>query len=67
MQRIMASSEGAPTIQPFRMYPPLLEAPYKWNEQIFVGLDRCIAEASKRGMRYVLQRYGEQPAQLRRG
>jgi mannan endo-1,4-beta-mannosidase len=49
--RIMASSEGAPTHQPFRMYPALMEAPGAYNEAIFVGLDRCLNEMSKRGMR----------------
>ncbi|KAF2836993.1 glycoside hydrolase family 5 protein [Patellaria atrata CBS 101060] len=49
--RIMASSEGAPTPQPFRMSPPLLEAPGKYNEDVFVGLDRCLAEMGARGMR----------------
>lgn len=49
--RIMASSEGAPTPQPFRMNPALLEAPGKYNEKIFEGLDICLAEMSKRGMR----------------
>ncbi|KZW00403.1 glycoside hydrolase [Exidia glandulosa HHB12029] len=52
--RIMSSSEGAPTIQPFRMYPPLMPAPDKWDEKIFVGLDRCVAEAGKRGMRLTM-------------
>ncbi|EJD51998.1 glycoside hydrolase [Auricularia subglabra TFB-10046 SS5] len=52
--RIMASSEGAPTIQPFRMYPALMSAPDKWDEDIFVGLDRCVAEAGKRGMRVTM-------------
>lgn len=49
--RIMASSEGAPTPQPFRMNPPLMEAPGKYNEDIFKGLDICLDEMSKRGMR----------------
>ena len=49
--RIMAASEGAPTPQPFRMTPALLEAPGQYNEQIFRGLDVCLAEMSKRGMR----------------
>lgn len=49
--RIMASSEGAPTPQPFRMNPPLLQEPGKYNEDIFAGLDICLAEMSKRGMR----------------
>lgn len=49
--RIMAASEGAPTPQPFRMNPPLLDAPGKYNEKVFEGLDRCLDEMSKRGMR----------------
>ncbi|KAK6004863.1 hypothetical protein QM012_007642 [Aureobasidium pullulans] len=49
--RIMASSEGAPTWQPFRMYPALQVAPGAYNEAIFVGLDRCLSEMGKRGMR----------------
>lgn len=53
-QRIMASSEGAPTIQPFRMYPALMPAPDQWDERIFLGLDRCVAEAGKRGIRLTM-------------
>lgn len=49
--RIMAGSEGAPTPQPFRMEPALQPQPGQWNEKIFVGLDRCLAEMGKRGMR----------------
>lgn len=49
--RIMASSEGSPTPQPFRMNPPLMQAPGQYNEEIFVGLDFCLAEMTKRGMR----------------
>lgn len=49
--RIMASSEGAPTPQPFRMNPALMEAPGQYNEDIFKGLDICLDEMSKRGMR----------------
>lgn len=49
--RIMAGSEGAPTKQPFRMNPPLQPSPGVYNEKIFVGLDRCLAEMAKRGMR----------------
>ncbi|KAF2639978.1 glycoside hydrolase [Massarina eburnea CBS 473.64] len=49
--RIMASSEGAPTPQPFRMNPPLMDAPGLYNEEVFQGLDRCLDEMSKRGMR----------------
>jgi mannan endo-1,4-beta-mannosidase len=49
--RIMAGSEGNPTPQPFRMNPPLQPSPGEYNEKIFVGLDRCLAEMAKRGMR----------------
>jgi mannan endo-1,4-beta-mannosidase len=49
--RIMAASEGAPTPQPFRMSPPLMDAPGKYNEKIFKGLDICLDEMGKRGMR----------------
>jgi mannan endo-1,4-beta-mannosidase len=49
--RVMAASEGAPTPQPFRMNPPLLEAPGQYNDKIFQGLDMCLDEMSKRGMR----------------
>jgi mannan endo-1,4-beta-mannosidase len=49
--RIMAGSEGAPTPQPFRMNPPLMSAPGQYNDDIFQGLDICLAEMSKRGMR----------------
>jgi mannan endo-1,4-beta-mannosidase len=49
--RIMASSEGSPKPQPFRMNPPLMPSPGKYNEKIFVGLDRCLDEMAKRGMR----------------
>ncbi|KAF1963240.1 glycoside hydrolase [Byssothecium circinans] len=49
--RIMASSEGAPTPQPFRMNPALMDSPGKYNEKVFEGLDRCLDEMSKRGMR----------------
>ena len=52
--RIMASSEGSPTPQKFRMLPALMPAPYQWDEKIFVGLDRCVAEAGKRGMRLTM-------------
>ena len=47
----MAASEGNPTPQPFRMRPALQESPGQYNEEVFVGLDRCLAEMSKRGMR----------------
>lgn len=30
-----------------------MESPYHWNENVFVGLDYCIAEAGKRGMRCI--------------
>lgn len=49
--RIMAASEGNPTWQPFRMHPALMQSPGEYNGDIFVGLDRCLAEMSKRGMR----------------
>ncbi|TKX24180.1 hypothetical protein C1H76_3591 [Elsinoe australis] len=49
--RLMASSEGAPTHQPFRMNPPLMQSPGSYNEDVFVGLDRCLHEMSLRGMR----------------
>ncbi|KAF2731332.1 glycoside hydrolase [Polyplosphaeria fusca] len=49
--RIMAASEGAPTPQPFRMNPPLLDSPGKYNEEVFAGLDRCLDEMGKRGIR----------------
>jgi mannan endo-1,4-beta-mannosidase len=49
--RVMASSEGAPTPQPFRMNPPLMKYPGEYNEKVFVGLDICLDEMSKRGMR----------------
>jgi mannan endo-1,4-beta-mannosidase len=49
--RIMASSEGAPTPQPFRMAPALMDAPGQYNEKVFRGLDVCLDEMSKRGMR----------------
>ena len=54
VQRIMAASEGAPEVQPYRMYPPLMPEPEKWDEKIFVGLDRCVEEARKRGMRLTM-------------
>lgn len=52
--RIMAASEGAPTIQPYRMYPALMESPYSWNEDIFVGLDRCLAKMSELGQKAIM-------------
>lgn len=52
--RIMAASEGATTPQPFRMLPALQPEPGKWNEDVFVGLDRCVAGAAKRGMRLTM-------------
>lgn len=47
----MASSEGAPTPQPFRMSPALMQAPGQYNAKVFEGLDICLDEMSKRGMR----------------
>lgn len=49
--RIMASSEGAPTPQPFRMNPALMQSPGQYNEKVFQGLDICLDEMSQRGMR----------------
>ncbi|KAF2009617.1 glycoside hydrolase family 5 protein [Aaosphaeria arxii CBS 175.79] len=49
--RIMAASEGAATPQPFRMAPALLDAPGVYNEEVFRGLDVCLDEMGKRGMR----------------
>jgi mannan endo-1,4-beta-mannosidase len=49
--RIMAASEGAPTPQPFRMNPALMQAPGEYNEDIFKGLDICLDEMAKRKMR----------------
>ncbi|KAI9706243.1 MAG: hypothetical protein M1820_004818 [Bogoriella megaspora] len=49
--RIMAGSEGNPTPQPFRMNPPLQPEPGNYNEKVFIGLDRCLAEMANRGMR----------------
>jgi mannan endo-1,4-beta-mannosidase len=49
--RTMASSEGAPTPQPFRMTPALMDAPGRYNEDVFIGLYRCLDEMSQRGMR----------------
>ncbi|POW11277.1 hypothetical protein PSTT_05448 [Puccinia striiformis] len=46
--RIMAASEASGRgIQPYRMYPALMESPGRYNEQIFVGLDRALDEFSK--------------------
>lgn len=47
----MASSEGAPTPQPFRMTPALLTAPGIYNDKLLTGLDICLDELSKRGIR----------------
>ncbi|TKY86755.1 hypothetical protein EX895_004395 [Sporisorium graminicola] len=52
--RIMASSEGSPTPQPFRMKPALQPSPGVYNDKVWVGLDRCLAEMGKRGMRATL-------------
>ncbi|KNZ63029.1 hypothetical protein VP01_1195g1 [Puccinia sorghi] len=46
--RIMAASEASNGgIQPYRMYPALMDSPGKYNEQIFIGLDRALVEFSK--------------------
>lgn len=52
--RIMAATEGSENRQPFRILPALQYKPGFWNEQVFLGLDRCIAEASKRGIRLTM-------------
>lgn len=52
--RIMASTEGSDHRQPFRILPALQYKPGFWDEQVFLGLDRCIAEAGKRGMRLTM-------------
>lgn len=46
--RIMAASEAsARGIEPYRMYPALMESPGRYNEKIFVGLDRALSEFSR--------------------
>lgn len=52
--RVMAASEGSPTRQPFRMLPALQTSPGRYDEAVFVGLDRCVAEAAKRGFRLTM-------------
>lgn len=52
--RIMGATEGASSWQPFRLYPALQPGPGRWDERMFVGLDRCIAEAGRRGMRLIM-------------
>ncbi|KAG0147837.1 hypothetical protein CROQUDRAFT_42293 [Cronartium quercuum f. sp. fusiforme G11] len=52
--RIMAASEAARLVQPFRMYPALQESPGVYNEEVFVGLDRSLVEFSKHDMRVVM-------------
>lgn len=52
--RIMAASEGAPSIQPFRVYPVMQPFPGQWDERMMIALDRCIAEAGKRKIRVLM-------------
>ncbi|KAA1098560.1 hypothetical protein PGT21_036496 [Puccinia graminis f. sp. tritici] len=53
--RIMAASEASGRgVQPYRMYPALMESPGKYNEQIFVGLDRALAEFSKHNISVIM-------------
>lgn len=52
--RIMAATEGADSKEPFRILPALQTSPGQWDERIFVGLDRCIAEAGKRSIRLTM-------------
>ena len=47
--RIMASSEG-PRSEPFRIVPPLMEAPGMYNLDVFDGLDYALHEIGLRGM-----------------
>jgi mannan endo-1,4-beta-mannosidase len=52
--RVMAATQGAEDREPFRVLPALQDKPDHWDERLFVGLDRCIAEAGKRGMRLTM-------------
>ena len=52
--RVVAASEGSAKRAPFRILPALQHLPGQWDERIFAGLDRCVAEAGKRGMRLTL-------------
>lgn len=52
--RIMAATEGASTLQPFRVYPVLQPSPGEWNERMLIALDRCITEAGKRNIRVLM-------------
>jgi mannan endo-1,4-beta-mannosidase len=52
--RIMAATQGAQDRQPFRVLPAFQDEAGHWDERLSVGLDRCIAEACKRGMRVTM-------------
>ncbi|UZJ57340.1 hypothetical protein CBS101457_006660 [Exobasidium rhododendri] len=52
--RVMAATEGAEHREPFRILPALQHLPGQTDERIFRGLDRCVAEASKRGIRLTM-------------
>lgn len=52
--RIMAAVEGAPSRQPNRIYPVMQRSPGVWDERLFDGLDRCIAECGRRGIRAIM-------------
>ena len=49
--RILGSSEGD---GPYQIKPTLLEAPGKYNEKVFEGLDYLLAEMGKRDMKAVV-------------
>ncbi|KAI8069589.1 glycoside hydrolase superfamily [Gongronella butleri] len=51
--RIMGGSEG-PDDQPYRMRPSLMPSPGKYNEDIFVGLDRTLDVMGKNNMTAVV-------------
>ena len=52
--RIMAATQGSESRQPYRILPALQTGPLRWDERLFAGLDKCISEAGKRGMRVTM-------------
>lgn len=52
--RVMAATQGAQDRPPFRVLPALQIEAGHWDERLFVGLDKCIAEAGERGMRLTM-------------
>jgi mannan endo-1,4-beta-mannosidase len=52
--RVMAATQGAESRQPYRILPAMQNTPGHIDERMFVGLDRCIAEASQRGIRLTM-------------